>query len=380
MLEVANRVGRPRVAYNPAGYKRAKRAWESGDARPLIAMMREASFDSHITGCLIGRRAGYKRQYTLVPHDDTEPARERRDWFEQTLTRLNVRELLEMIHEARLYFYNVIDFEWSVEDGRQVPTALTDFPQHKFTRDGDDDGELKIDFQGELREIPDTALVVEERRTPVMMPPLTDWILQEFGWEAWAHFMETFGADFILGKYPPGSGDDFKDELEEGVESMAAASRGIAPHGSDVEVFGSDRTTGDHQAFTERTEERQAVALLGHKNAVKDAGNVNVGGQQTSYEVRFDLARDDMFWIEPHVNQLIKLIGDRNFGDGDYPNFELNKRKPVDPQKYTDICHTWWKMGFKVDPSEAERVGLQRAPDQEPMQKPPSEINRFPMD
>ncbi len=375
MLVVSKTARRPRTSFTPAGFKDAKKKWEDGDARPLIAMMREAELDSQVAGCLTGRHSGFKRSFALVSPDDREVPEERIDFFHALFERrIQTRDLLESLFEGRRFGYVVVDFDWAVLDGRQVPITFRAYEQRYFRRvdeDGNPDprGELRIDFGGEARTIPEEALVVETHKVPLMMPVLRDYILKEYGVETWAAFMENWGEDFVLGKYPPGSGPEYVKEVEKGIELLGASKRGTIPQGTEVDVIGSQRSTGDHQQFVERADEAISITLLGHKNAAKDSGGVNVGGQQASYEVRFDIARDDMFWLEPAMNRLIEIVGRRNFGPGPLPLFQLDKSKPVDAESHSHIVDLAYRWGAKIHPDELRKLGLYVYEDQEPLQR-----------
>ena len=370
MLDVPDRSYRPRVRFSPEGYKKAKREWEHGRPQRLIAMMKEAALDTHTSGCLGGRRSGFKRRWTLTAYEDEERDQARRDFFSGLLQRLRLRDLLEALFESRLYGFSVVDFEWTVEDGRQVPTRFRDFDHRHFKRAGDDPrGEIVIDGDGAEREIPDTALVAEARDRPLMLPVLRDYILKNFGLESWAAFLETFGEPFILGKYPPEADSEFVDKVEEGVQQLGSSSRGTAPQGTDLEIHETGRSTGDHRSFTEQADKGIAIHLLGHANAVEDSGSVNVGGVQTSYEVRFDYARDDMHYLDPLVNELIQLVGQRNFGDGRYPKFELDKSPPVSKAEHADIVDMAWRHGVPIQAEEYRRLGIHVDEGEGPFQK-----------
>lgn len=372
MLAVPKILPRPKVTYDPKGFKDARKKYDDGDPRKLITMMQETETDSHAAGCLIGRRSGFKRSFSVLSYEDTDTDNERREWIQGVLERLQIRDLLEEIHTARMYLYSVVDFEWLVVNGLQVPVEFEAFDQKYFKYD--QDRRLRIEFGSSLQEIPDTALVTDIRRKklPIMIPVLRDWILKEYGVEAWAAFLENWGEPFIFAKYPPGADDGFKKQVEDGVNAIAASARGIGPDGTTIEIHESDKKTGDHEKFTARADKGIAITLLGHANAVEQSEGMQVGGNLAPFEVRFEIAQDDMFWLEPHINRLIRMIWDRNFADGRYPRFELDKSKPVDPDvqmRKLDMAH---RHGLKLHPDEYRKLGLYVYDDQEPIQKPPS--------
>lgn len=365
MLAVPRQSSKPRVSFDPKGFRDARKKYEKGDPRNLIAMMKEAETDSHVAGCLIGRRSGYKRGYSIVSYEDESTDNERREWIQGVLERLHLRDLLEEIHAARMYTYSVVDFEWELMDGRDTPVAFEAFDQKYFRRD--DNRILRVDWGQRLEEIPETALVTEMRpsKLPIMMPVLREFILKEYGVAAWSSFMENWGEAFIWGKYPPASDDAFKKQLEDAVNAIAASSRGIGPDGSSVEVIESAKTAGDHDKYVARADKGIAISLLGHANSVEQSSGLQVGDNTSSYEVRFDLAVDDMHWLEPHVNRLIRTIWRRNFTDQRYPRFELDKKKPVDVKEHADIVDMAFRHGLPIDPDEYRKLGLYVDPGQQ---------------
>jgi phage gp29-like protein len=360
MLVTSKQARKPVVRYDPSGYKRARRAYDHGDPRPLIKMMKEARTDARLWGLVDGRRSGFKRDWTLQPYEDSSEAEDRAAWMESVLSdgRLQIYDLFEAIHNGRYFLYSVVDFEWTVENGRQVPVGFKEFDQHKF-RYPEDSDELRIDFgQGDLREIPETAIVSEARKLPVMLPVLRDWILLEFGFKAWASFMENVAEPFLLGRYPQGVDDDFKDQVEEAVKTIARSSRGIAPKGTDIEHVESGRTSGDHDRFITELKAGISLALLGHENAVRNEGGVDVGGENAEFKVRRHIAVGDMRFIEPRVQRLIRIVGDQNWGDGRYPTFSFDKKKEIDKQEHMDAIRLTYDIGAPVKGSELQKLGI----------------------
>lgn len=356
---------------DPSGFRDAKKKYDRGDPRKLIALMQRAQVDSHVSGCLVGRRSGFKRNYSIVSYEDTDTDHDRREWIQGVLERLQLRDLLEEIHEARLFMYAVIDFEWEIAEGQQVPIAFESFDQKYFAYDKE--RVLKIDFGRELREIPDTALVVEQRKRkmPLMMPVLRDFILKDFGVSAWSAFLENWGEPFIMGKYPAGSDDAFKKQVETAVNNIASSSRGIGPEGTEIEINEVQRRTGDHETYVEAANKGISISLLGHANAVQQSAGLQVGENMSAYEVRFDVAVDDMAWIEPHVNALIQTIWARNYPDARYPRFELSKAKPVKAKEHAGIVDMAWRQGLPIHPDEYRKLGLHVSADQEPLVRAP---------
>jgi phage gp29-like protein len=378
MLTVKSKLSRPKVRFTTTGYRDARKKMEQGDWRPLIRMMQEALMDSHVQGCIIGRTAGFQKTVTVVPFgrsDASSEDRERAAWLDKVLHRLKLRTLFKRIHEARLLRYKVIDFEWSVQDGRQIPVRYEAFESHYFRHDPETK-RLLIDFGGrDLRPIPDEALTIETEELPVMLPVLRDYILKEFGVESWASFLETFGEPFIMGRYPAGAGDDFKKEVEAAVDTLAASSRGTAPEGTTLDIIESKRSTGDHQGFEDRCNKGISVVILGHANAIENTSGLQVGENLSAFKVRHSISVDDAIFIEEVINsQLIPTIWTRNFGDDRLPELQIDKSEPVDARQMQDSIELSWRIGFPVDPDDVRKLGLKLPADQEPISRQPSAL------
>lgn len=367
MINIDKSIGYVPVRFTPEFYRSAFNQYQNGYYRDLIALMKRAAVDSHVAGCLKGRRAGYQRPWSLTPFDnESSKDRNNTEWLKSVLSGLGIRKLLKSIHEAMLYKFVVIDFDWQVRDSRQIPVTFTKFDQKYFRYK---EGVLKIDSKT-LLDIPETALVCETDEMPEMLPVLRDYILKDHGLESWAGFIEVFGQGIIIGKYPPGSDPKIKQELENAVNAIASASRGIMPDGTSIEVKGYESRIGDHDKFIETANTGISITLLGHENAVSQSKGLQVGENTTSYKVKMEIAVDDMYYIDEHVQRLVKLIWDLNIGDGRYPAFGLDKSEPINVSQRLEVLDQFYNQGGVVNPDHYAELGLKIYPDQEPLQRP----------
>lgn len=374
-IRVDKRLGTTAVRFAPDFYKRAYNQYRDGVFADIIEMMNRAEVDSHVSGCLIGRKAGFQQDFSLTSFDDNDEDQERALIVQNMLKNLDHRLLFKDVHEARLKKFSVVDFEWEIVDGRQVPVSHEKM-DHKYFKYDRKTGELMINFGRDLREIPrDEALVCETKETPVLLPVLRDYILKEFGLESWAAFIETFGEPLVIGKYPAGADGPFKDELEAAVKKIARSSRGTMPEGSDIDIKEISRTTGDHERFVDISNQGISITILGHRNAVEQSRGLQVGENLTQYKVKREVAVDDMFFIDACVQKLIRIIVDRNWGDGRYPVFEFDKTEPPPLRDMIDLIDLFWNMGLEIHPDEARKLGLIVSPEQEPMRKQQDPFN-----
>lgn len=366
MITVNKKIGTHRVTFTPSFFRRAYEQYKNGYHRELIAMMKEVEIDSLVSGCLQGRKAGYQRELNIEPYD-REDARdaERAEFYKEVFSRLKVRSLFKAIMQARRYRYSVIDFDWEVIDGRQVPVAFTAFDQKYFAYDVKGDGRLKIDFNRELKEIPPEALVCESDETPFMLPVLRDYILKEFGLQAWASFIETFGEGLIIGYYPPNADESMRRELDNAVNTIAASSRGTAPKGTEIEIKESNKSTGDHQKFTEACDTGIAISILGHANAVRQSGGLHVGENQAPFKPMQFISIDDLYFVDEQLDELVKNIHERNFGDSRYPNVVTSKPDQLGMKERRENLKLAWEMGFGISPDDVRKLGVDIDPEEE---------------
>lgn len=368
MITVNAKIGRSNVQFNPNYYKQAYRHYQNGYHKDLIEMMKQATVDSHVAGCLVGRRSGFQREFSFTPYEDTAQDREKAAWMKSVFNSLGVRSLFNAIIEARLYKYVVIDFEdWIEKDGKHIPYKLKKFEQRYFKYV---DGVLKIDNNTKPGlDIPPETLVCESDEMPILLPVLRDYILKDFGLESWAGFIETFGEGIILGSYPAGANQDIKDALQVAVDALARASRGIKPDNTDIEVKGYESGIGSHDKFIDASDKGISISILGHENSVSQSQGMQVGENTTSYKVKSDIAKDDLFYIDEQSQKLADIIYNRNYTDQRIPKFVTDKSEPVNVQQWADVLDTVYNHGVTILPENYSRLGIILDENQQPVTK-----------
>jgi len=368
MIIVNKKIGSTNVTFSPTFYKQAIKEYLEGNYRKLHALMEKAEIDSHVSGCLIGRRAGFLREWRLTPLSESAADKRTQQLVESVFMGINMRDLFEDVHEARLKKFSVISLDWDIVGNKQVITKAQKLEPKYFRYN--DAGELKIDFDKELRDIPeDSALVCESNRMPLLVPVLREFILKEFGLESWASFLETFGEAFIIGKYPPGSSKEIIDEMDQAVNALAGSARGSMPDSGKIEIIESNRHTGDHKDFADRADKGISISILGHANAVQQSPGLQVGDNTSSYKVRREIALGDIFYIEEQIYRLVRMVVDRNEGNGRYPIFTIDKSEPIDVRERLDVLDFAYNIGYQINPDEIARLGVYKYPDQQPLQK-----------
>ena len=367
MLELNRQIGTISTSFTPQFYKKALDSATHGNYRQLIAMFDYAETDSWIQGCLEGRLDGFKRRWTLNEASDDLIDVEVKEFVLSVFNNLDMRDLFEKIWEARIRKYKVIDFDFEVINGKQVITKFNDYHQKYFRYDKY--GNLKLDRNSNLEILPEGVIIVETHKLPLMYPLLRDFILKEFGVESWAQFMETFGQPFIMGEYPPNASEELKRELKNAVQSIARSSRGTKPKGYDIQIIESKKSTSDFQDFKHECDDGIAITLLGHANSVKDSSGMKVGENLSPFKVRLEKAINDIYFIEPIVQKIVKLLVDLNFSVKNYPVFEIDKSGPVDVKETLMILDQFYNQGGKIDPNDYRRLGITVSDEQDYLQR-----------
>lgn len=358
MLRINEKITEIPVSLNAQFYKNAKAAYLAGSFRPLLSLFNLAEEDAFISGCLTARQAGYKRQYTVVPV--SEDARDLRaaEIVNLALENLYVRDLFDGIIDARFKWYSVVALEWGIDSNLQLPIDLEIVHQRYFKYDLKTK-ELLIDFGNTQKKIPpDSALITEYAKKPIMLTVLKNYILKEGGEQNWATFVEVFGNPFILGKYPPNSSAEYKNELEKGINAAGQSTRGIIPQGTEIDIRETTRNTGDHGDFVNMCREGISMALLGHKDAAGSDASMQIGNNTAGIQVKREIAIDDMTWLEDRLKPFIKMIVDRNIVVERYPRIIFDKSDSVDLRTKLDAAQLALNSGAQIDARFMEEFGI----------------------
>ena len=379
MIPVDRKITAPKPVFTPAGFRKAYARYKAGDRRPLIAMMREAANDAVVRGCLTGRRAGVVRGFVVRPHDDTELHRRRADWLAWTIQKkLKARRFFKALQEARLYEYNVLDFDWEVIAGLQTPVRFRPLGQEYFRYEGERPYQtLAIDQGLTTLPIPDTALVAEERdESPVMLSVLDRYILLSFGWEVWSGWMEAWGEGLLIAERPQNWQKEQKDELNDDLRDLGAAGRGSVPAGTKLNHYGAPSGSPGHQNYKQEAVADISIAILGHADGASSSSGTQIGNNTTSLKVRDEIAVDDLGFIDDSLVDYTALLWARNYADGTEPEIETLKPRMIDVREHRETVRLGYEMGATINPEELTKLGLLVYPDQEPLRR---ELSTLPL-
>lgn len=372
MIPVDRKISAPKPVFTPVGFKKAYAKYKKGDRRPLVSMMREAAADGFVRGLLTGRRAGVVRSFTVHAFDDSEEHIRRRDWFVHTIRkRLKTRRLFKAILDARLFGYNVVEFDWEVIDGLMTPIAFRPYDQRFFRHVGEDPfQELRIDRGRTTEEIPEAVLVVEELdEPPVMLSVLDRYILLNFGWETWSGWMETWGEGILVAERPQNWKGEKKRELNDDLRNLGAAGRGSVPTGTKLHHFGPPSGTAGHQDYKLEAQADMSVAVLGHAEGASRSNGTQIGENSTSLEVRDEVAVDDLGFLDDALADVARILWAQNWADGTEPEVETHKPRRIDQRHHRENVRLALDAGMTVHPDEFAKLDLFVYPDQGPLRR-----------
>ncbi|MEO1477954.1 MAG: DUF935 family protein [Bacteroidota bacterium] len=320
------------------------------------------------------QRAGSsKSPWSIEPFDESATSQQRAEWLTQVITQLKPRRLFKRILESRLMLFSVMDFEMEVVDQLLTPLSFTWYEPHFFRYQN---GVLGIDHGTRWEPLPDEALVCEADEQPVMLPVLRDYILKEFGIEAWASFMEDWGDAFLIGEYPMGASPEFKKALNDGLRDLGISKRGSVPQGGAVKVVESGKGTASHQSFKAECDAGISIALLGHRNAVQQSpGSMQIGENSSAFKVREEVADDDVGFVDECMADFIRILWRLNFADGTEPTFRLFVPQRVDREDLRRSMDMAYRHGVTLEPENYRRLGLLIPEGQEAVTRPADLLN-----
>jgi phage gp29-like protein len=347
------------VSFTPTFYKRARRNYELGYYRDVLALIERAEEDDFINGCLITRAMGYKAGWSISPAGESSKDKDIANFVSEVFNNLPLFDLFQDIDDAQLKEYSVIDLTWDIVNGKQV---IADFKKidQKYFRIDPADNTIKVDWGNRLVPLPDdSAFVVRSRRRMIMLSVLKPYIRKEFGEESWASFVEMFGEPIITAKYPPGLGDKEKADLKDGINDMGAGGRFTVPLGTELEIKETARTTGDHKDFKQGTKDGIAFVLLGHEKAAGVDATMQIGENTAAYKAVRSRAKLNMGFIEEKIAGLIKILVNRNFQNVTaYPYLNIDRTDPLSVSEKIQAATFALNAGAEIEPYFVEELGI----------------------
>lgn len=261
--------------------------------------------------------------------------------IEEWLESLDMQRIESEILDARLYGYQPMELTWEKRDGMLLPTDVIGKPAEWFLYNQDNELRFRSrdnPLYGE--ELPPRSFVVPRSNASYYFPyglgmgaslfwPVA---FKKGGWSFWITFAEKYGQAFAVGKIrrgaTPAEMDDLADKLEQMVQDAIAV---IYDDGS-VEIMSDAGKSASSDLFQSIITEANAAistVIMGHAGGGQSTPG-RLGNDDLAKDVRGDLRDGDKKLVCQTMNQVIRWIGELNWGTTDVPTFGLWEEEEVD--------------------------------------------------
>jgi phage gp29-like protein len=279
------------------------------------------------------------------------------DAFGEELKNLDIPRIIEEMMDAVAYGYSPLEILWKTREGKWGIDNIVGKPPQWFEFDQENNLALKTGILGAEKLPPNRFLLVQNR--PSYANPYGVKVFSKCFWPVtfkkngfrwWTVFVEKYGGSFLLGKYPPNSSQQFKDELLEALQKMAADSVAIAPEGAEITIAGAADKQGSsdaHQGYIQTANAEISKAVLGETLTTEIGPAGSYAAAKTHNEVREHIAAADRRRISAAFNRLAAVYTFYNFGPEVTPprfEFVVDEDLQADRAKRdVDLHKTGWR-------------------------------------
>lgn len=178
--------------------------------------------------------------------------------------------------------------------------------------------------------------------------------------------MERFSAGFVVAKPTAGksitTGTNEYNELVKALNNIQAKTSILLPANIDLEVLHPGTSDIFEKAIAQHDKSIAKALLVPNLLGISEQGQVGSYSQSaTQLQAFFWTLDKDVARLEGAINkQLIRSLGDMNFGDGKYPTFKLN---PLSDEKKLELAKLWLEMvkGGAVKTGAEDEVYIREA-------------------
>ena len=352
----------PKNEVTPQVLKNALTAFLNGDPSLIEPIFNKIALDEHAEGCISSRlsaTSGLSLEFSSAEEGSAVDAQ--RDFLKQVFENIQVDDLIEEILEAKLRLFRVIEPHWEIRDNRLVLSGFNHQDNDLFQFDRD---ELYIWSGSKRKSFADTprdsiyAVKVRSKKA-ILLRCLKPYVLKNFGYESWAHFIEVFSDPFRVGRYPDGAGKEIRDQVWEAVYNLGQDGAAAMPMSAKIEFVENSRTGG--QTFGDLVAASEAglsKAILGH-SAAADSTPGKLGNETGAMQVREDLAAADRrFAVRWLYAGFVKPLLTLNFPAPAPLRPVLVKNDILSRAEIREALKLYWDMGGEVDPKQFETFGV----------------------
>lgn len=259
---------------------------------------------------------------------------------EDVFARLDMKTLIGEALEAAFYGYQPMEIVWGEQHGAIVPVKVIAKPPEWFVFSPENALRFRSRanmIQGE--ELPPCQFLLPRQDASYDNPygisdlSMCFWpaTFLRGGLKFWVTFTEKYGMPWIIGKYAPGTPPKDVDELSDRLEDMVQDAVAVVPDDASVEIVEATGKAGSAEVYERllmfcRSEIN--IALLGQNQTTES--NSNRASAQAGLQVTDDIRDGDAEMVCSAVNQLIRWVIDRNFGEhAEAPVFSMWEQEEV---------------------------------------------------
>jgi len=349
-----------------------------------VSVYRDLLTDDRVAGSWANRKgATLSLEWELhreVKTADSPPERIIGELFRE---RLDIQRIMGEILQCRLYGYQPMEIIWERRDGLILPRDVVAKPQEWFIFGTDNALRFRSRSSGPAgEELPPRSFLCPTSDASYANPygqgllsscfwPVT---FKKGGWRFWVQFAEKYGQAFAVGKIRRGATKEEMDDLSAMLEQMIQDAIAVIPDDSSVELVDVAGKGASSELFRDIIAEANtaiSTVILGHAGAGQSTTG-KLGGEDAARDVRDDIRGADKKLVCAAINQLIRWIGELNWGTADLPTFRLWEEEDVDlAQAERDeklsralsasglrLSRAYYEEAYNLRPEHLEEAGL----------------------
>jgi phage gp29-like protein len=328
-----------------------------------IKVYRELRADAHVGGCIRRRKSAVKALEWGLDRDKAKSRVAKN--VEAIFADLDMERIITEMLDAVFYGYQPMEVMWEKRGSYLVPADIVGKPAEWFIYSPENELRFRSRqalLQGE--ELPPRKFIVPRQDAsydnPYGFPDLSMvfWptTFKKGGLKFWVQFTEKYGAPWVIGKHPRGTGDKEANDLLDRLEDMVQDAVAVIPDDSSVEIKEAAGKTGSadvYERLLHFCRSEVSIALLGQNQTTE--ANSNRASATAGLEVTRDIRDGDAAVVGAAFNTLIRWICELNFGDGARPVFSMWEQKEVDKIQ-AERDKTLVGAGAKFTPSYFKRA------------------------
>jgi phage gp29-like protein len=280
------------------------------------------------------------KEWEVTPGADKKENRTVAKFVKDTLLNCNFSTACREILQAILYGYYVLEIMWEhTERGIEINKFIGKHPRRfvfstdrdlrlltpENMVDGDPVPDRKfIRFTFGSSDNPYGAGIGQSLWFPV-------WF-KKHGVKFWMIFLDKFGSPTTVGKYPPGTVKEQKDQLLDAIDTIQQETGLIIPQNMAVELLEAARSgSPGYEKMCEYMDRQMSKRVLG-QNLTTEVSQGSRAASQTHDEVRHDIMKADADMLCECLNDtVIKWLVDYNFPNvSEYPKLWIRTDKDAD--------------------------------------------------